>query len=567
MASKIRHCLEAIFSPTVFAWFFPILLILPNIGLDITEYSHFIVKATNILLPFGIYVLLIGLWRNIGRTALLLLPILILSGFQIVLLMLYGESIIAVDMFLNLVTTNVDEAAELLGNLAYAIATVCAVYLPTIIWATVLAIKKKHLNDKQRFILKRTGLWASGAGFVLLVACYFFAPHFKATREIFPINVMRNLVTAARRTMATEKYYNMSSGFKYDAVSTRNISQKEVIVLILGETSRTDNWQIFGYNRPTNPLLSKRTDLLKFPKTLTESNTTYKSVPMLLSFLTTENYGDSIYYTKSVISAFNEAGYRTAFFSNQGRNRSFIDYFAREAQKNIFLRDDNLSHSDFELIPEMKKFISESPSGKIFIVLHTYGSHFNYIDRYKDMKPVFTPDHCAAANSTARGELINAYDNTIVLTDKFINSTIDILDSLDVSASLVYVSDHGEDIFDDTRERFLHSSPVPTYYQLHVPMIMWMSEEFKNLEPALYANAKKHQNYDISSSGALFDTLLQLGGVHTRHSNRCRAITDDHFRNFNRLFLNDYNEGVNLSAAGFRKFDFDNMRRRSISFD
>ena len=55
------------------------------------------------------------------------------AAFQLVLLYLFGKGVIAVDMFLNLVTTNPGEAMELLDNLVPAVAGVFIVYLPLLI--------------------------------------------------------------------------------------------------------------------------------------------------------------------------------------------------------------------------------------------------------------------------------------------------------------------------------------------------------------------------------------------------------------------------------------------------
>ena len=73
--------------------------------------------------------------------------------------------------------------------------------------------------------------------------------------------------------------------------------------MVVGETSRALNWQLYGYERETNPLLSRQPGLIAFPKVLTESNTTHKSVPMLMSDATACNY-DSIYHQKGIITAF-----------------------------------------------------------------------------------------------------------------------------------------------------------------------------------------------------------------------------------------------------------------------
>lgn len=83
-----------------------IVLLLPNIVLSITEPMTLMARICNILLPAGVYMMLLSLLRNPARSVWMLFLLIFLSAFQLVLLYLYGHSIIAVDMFLNLVTTN-----------------------------------------------------------------------------------------------------------------------------------------------------------------------------------------------------------------------------------------------------------------------------------------------------------------------------------------------------------------------------------------------------------------------------------------------------------------------------
>lgn len=554
-----------IFSPDVLLWFYPLLLVVPNIVLDITEYTSVWAKATNILLPFGIYLLIMGIWQNVGRTALILFPILFYGAFQIVLLYLYGESIIAVDMFLNLVTTNVTEATELLGNLTVAILTVLAVYLPTLIWCIVAAARRRCADSKSLRHARISGISSITAGLACILVAYASDIRFSAINDIFPINVIHNTVIAIQRTKATNDYFRTSADFSYDANSTRTADEKEIYVLVIGETSRADNWQIFGYNRPTTPNLKKRRDLLIFRKTLSESNTTHKSVPLMLSWVSAENFGDSIYTSKSLISAFNEAGFATAYISNQGRNHSFIDFFAREAQKTIFLTDDGHKHHDKELLPQLRQFIDQSPNNKIMVVLHMYGSHFNYRDRYTSTFSFFKPDDSSDADAYNREKLINAYDNTILYTDYFLDNVINILESEKCLSAIMYTSDHGEDLYDDKRNRFLHASPVPTYWQIHVPLVIWMSPQLKEAHPPLYINAAKHEGMNVSSSRSIFDTMLQIGGITSRYSDHSKALTDSGYIETPRLYLNDHNEAISLEEAGLREFDYKLLNKNNIS--
>lgn len=561
----IIRILNRVFSPKVFLWVYPFLLIVPNIILDITEYSAPIVKITNILLPLGVYLFVMSLWKNVGRTSLFFIPVLVYTCVQLVLLHLYGESIIAVDMMLNLVTTNVSEASELLGNLALAILLVGIVYIPLLVWGVVLAIRKSNCSagflSRSHFI----GEIILCLGLLSLCVSYGTNKHFRATRDIFPINVATNTVIATQRTIDTRNYYQTSAGFSHHASTTRPAQEREVYVLVIGETSRADNWQLFGYDRPTNPLLAQRSDLLKYPKSLTESNITHKSVPLMLSWTSAHNFGDSIYESKSIIDAFNNVGYRTAFLSNQGRNHSFIDFFAREAQTTKFINDDGRHHYDIELLSELSNVINESSNSKIFIILHTYGSHYNYKERYRHSDAKFLPDDKTVPELANRPQMINAYDNTIVETDSLLNGVINILDSLDCASAMMYLSDHGEDILDDARERYLHASPVPTYYQLHVPLIMWMSPEFIGEHKDLYRNAALHQGDDVSSSRIVFHTLLSIAGIDSPYHHNEKSLVNKEYVPGNRLYLNDLNEGVTLEAAGLRDYDFEQLTLKGIS--
>lgn len=553
------------FAPQVFLWAFPFLLIVPNVILDITEYSSPFVKITNILLPLGIYLFVMGIWKNVGRTSLFFIPVLVYTCVQLVLLHLYGESIIAVDMLLNLVTTNVSEASELLGNLSVAIALVGIVYIPLLIWGLVLAVRQARCPRKSLLVARNVGEGIMGLGLIALCLSYGCVKHFHFTRDIYPFNVFTNTVIAAQRTIDTRNYYSTSAGFSHHAKSLRDAEESEVYVLIIGETSRADNWQIFGYERPTNPLLSQRTDLFTYPKTLTESNITHKSVPLMLSWTSSDNFGDSIFTSKGILNAFNEAGYRTAFLSNQGRNHSFIDFFAREAQSSKFLPDDGHRHYDIELVDYLKDAIEESPSHKNFIILHTYGSHYNYKERYGREDAFFLPDQKSRPELANRAEIINAYDNSIRRTDALLNSVISALDSLDCPAAMIYVSDHGEDILDDSRERYLHASPVPTYYQLHVPLVMWLSPEYSAEHKEKAGIAAQNQALDVASSRVIFHTLLDLAGVESPYWHPEKSIVSESYTPGTRHYLNDLNEGVTLDGAGLRDYDFIQLEAHEIS--
>lgn len=148
------------------------------------------------------------------------------------------------------------------------------------------------------------------------------------------------------------------------------------------------NWQLYGYDRETNPELSQVEDLVVFRDVLTQSNTTHKSVPLILSSVNTDEH-EELYRRKGLPALFNEAGFETWFISNQSRQGAMIDNLAHDAQHLIYIRSPRY---DMQLLDEVRKVLERSRSQKILLILHCYGSHFSYHQRYPREFAHFKPD-------------------------------------------------------------------------------------------------------------------------------------------------------------------------------
>lgn len=555
---------------TLLIFLVPLVLIIPNIWLTATEQNYSVLaRISNIILPLGFYGWIMTAGPRSGLRALWLLPIMILAAFQIVLLFLYGEAIIAIDMFLNVATTSVHEATELLSNLGTAITTVLLIYLPVLVLAVIVTTKSGVCS---RFIRMRAGFasWIlSLAGLVCFIIALFGQHVYNPTRQLFPVNVVSNMFFASERTMATAAYHTQVAPKHFNAYfkPEKPDSVGRLVVMIVGETSRAGNWQLGGYERPTTPHLASRDGLVYFRKTLTESNTTHKSVPLMLSAATAETFGDSIYSSHGVVEAFNEAGYTTAWFSNQPRNRSLIDFFSFEADSCLYLCDkDNEAHYDHELANILEQWLSSRRRGEnLFVVLHTYGSHFNYRDRVPAGFGPFAPVEAKEASEEYRQELLNAYDNTIAYTDSVLDRVLAVMENSGRPAAAVYAADHGEDIFDDARGRFLHASPHPTYYQIHVPMFVWLSPSYSRNHPGMAERLRSRSNMNVSSSEAVFHTLLNLGELSADVYNPDKALTGTEYTEPKRQYVDDYDESVSLYGCGLKDIDIAKLHELDIS--
>ncbi|WP_329904593.1 phosphoethanolamine transferase [Porphyromonas pogonae] len=535
---------------------FCLILILPNILLTFTEPYTVVSKIANLLLPLFVYMFLLTLKRKPGAMMWWLFIFVFFGAFQLVLLNLFGNSIIAVDMFLNVLSTSVGEASELLDNMLLAISSVLLIYVPCMTFAVYSTKYKEDLDKAFRSKMKRIAVGGFALSLLLIPLCKYSNKRYKGRNEVFPVNVLYNLYLSVDRVNKTAHYYETSKGFTYHAKSTHSPELDETYVLVIGETSRACSWGLYGYKRETNPLLMQiAPELVVFRDNLSQSNTTHKSVPIILSPADADHTSE-LHKVKSVITAYKEAGFYTSFLSNQAYNRAYIDFFAKEADNCFFIREQgNLKGKrtmDADLLPLLQETLGKHK--KNLIILHTYGSHFNYSDRYKREDAVFTPDKITSTSIRQLNQLRNGYDNSIRTTDKFLYSVINMLKTKNNVAGMLFIADHGEDIYDDERERFLHSSPTTSYYQIHVPYILWTSEGYRQAFPDK-VNAARRNAARASSSNTVFHTLLDLGGIDTKYKMDSLSLTSDSFKDINRCYLNDHNESIPMGEIGLKKED------------
>lgn len=558
-------------------------LTVPNVALCFTEHLSTWAALANTVLPFGVYMALMSICRKPGKMVWWLFPIIFFAAFQIVLLYLFGKGVIAVDMFLNLVTTNPGEAMELLDNLIPGVASVFILYLPLLILG-VVSIRSKKAPVLSNGFRKRCRQWAAGIAVVgcgCMAMAYLsdtqhdkgehdvtsddhHAPHYSVLDDLYPVNVFYNLYLAVKRNNASIHYKEASARFRFGAKPSHPEDSCEVYVMVIGETARAMNFSLYGYQRDTNPRLSKTPGLVAFSDVTTQSNTTHKSVPMLLSQASASDF-ERLFHEKGILQAFREAGFHTVFLSNQRPNHSFIDFLGEQADQWLFLKTGDANpagrelaeapgkdgnYYDADLLPLLDRILARKRK-KEFIVLHTYGSHFNYMDRYPRQMAHFQPDtHCEAKKEN-RPDLINAYDNTIRYTDLVLSGVIERLSRHGGMSAMLYTSDHGENIFDDSHKLFLHASPRASEYELRVPFLVWTSQSFRHQEPAVAQALSANSHKQAQSSRSAFHTMLHIGGVSTRFRQDHESLASPAYRPAPLLYLNDHNEAIPQAECGF----------------
>lgn len=545
-----------------------VLISLPNVLLFFTEQMPLLSKICNIVLPASVFWMLFTFAKKPGKMFWILFLFIFFDAFQVVLLYLFGKSVIAVDMFLNVVTSNSTEIEELLDNLIPALVIVFLLYGTAIFLAVRSCLSHETLSPA--FLTKQRKMSVAGVavGLALLLANLVFVKGFSILNDIYPVNVSYNLCLAVERQMDNSSYFETSRDFTFGAVTERPNTEREIFVLVVGETARADNFGIYGYERNTTPGLMSENNVIAYTDALTESNTTHKSVPMILSAVSAECI-DNIYSQKGIITAYKEAGFHTIFISNQRPNHAFIDFFGEEAADNEFIKEElppQVNVYDHEMLDKLSKKIEDSKADKIFVVLHMYGSHFNYKERYPLPDSYFKPDSLMSAKPRNREMLVNAYDNTIRYTDQFLKDLIEMLKSEGGVSAMVYTSDHGEDIYDDERRLFLHASPKPSYYQIHVPLIFWASDSFVERYPDMWGMLDNHKSEAVSTNKVIFHTILEMSGVETPLRTDSISLVNRSFKEARRWYLDDHNEAIAIDELGLSEYDIRMFKKKNMKF-
>ncbi|HEU4496784.1 MAG TPA: phosphoethanolamine--lipid A transferase EptA, partial [Flavobacterium sp.] len=269
-------------------------------------------------------------------------------------------------------------------------------------------------------------------------------------------------------------------------------SQKSVVVLVIGESARSQNFSLYGYKKNTNPLLSKTPGLFHFKASSCATYTT-AGVKCILEHADTgelyEILPNYLYRNNA------EVIWRT---TNWGEPPVHIkDY----QDRNALMPDCKGEGCNYDeiLLAGLKEQIQASKKDKILVVLHTSTSHGpTYSKKYPPQFETFKPVcNSVELGNCSRAELVNAYDNTIVYTDYILSSVIEDLKQLkEYKSAMIFVSDHGESLGE--KNLYMHGMPLSMApkEQYEIPFIVWMSG---NSQKQLKPNEMLSQNHVFHS--------------------------------------------------------------------
>jgi len=275
--------------------------------------------------------------------------------------------------------------------------------------------------------------------------------------------------------------------------------EKTVVVLVIGESARKANFQLYGYARDTNPLLSKRAGLKVYQATSCATYTTAGTK----AILEPQDSGDlyellpNYAYRTGV-----DVSWRT---SNWGEPPIHVPEYLTNEELGEQYPGENVYY-DAILQKGLRQRIESSQKDKVLIVLHTSTSHGpKYANKYPKEFEVYRP----VAQNVEEGEknvgrLVNAYDNTIRYTDYLLDSLITTLRSMsEWHSAMIFISDHGESLGEN--KMFMHGLPMKLApkVQYEIPFLVWVSDGFRDYKPEQDLPAVLEQHY-------IFHSVLNL---------------------------------------------------------
>ena len=424
-------------------------------------------------------------WRWTLKPAITVM--LLMAAFGAYFMLAYGIAIDA-SMLVNVMQTDVKEAGDLL-NWRMA-ATVAALTAPPLLWLYRRPVRRMHAFRH----MAHNGALLVGSIVVIVVCLLLVFQDFASTMRnhtklrylINPLNSVYALGNIATKPLRLDTSTIMPLGRDAQLGASYEGQQKPpLLVLVLGETGRSVNFGLNGYDRPTTPLLSARSDLASARNAWSCGTSTAASVPCMFSHLGRDGFEARKANYESLIDVLHHAGLAVLWVDNQAGCKGVCDRIGEV--RTTALQDPALCPDgeclDPIMLKDLDKRLAELPAEQrsrgTVVVMHQMGSHGPaYYKRSAKALKKFQPECTATAlQECTQDQVVNAYDNSILQADQFLDSVINWLaaQSQQAQTAMIYVADHGESLGENNI--YLHGLPyaIAPDVQKHVPWITWLS--------------------------------------------------------------------------------------------
>ena len=304
------------------------------------------------------------------------------------------------------------------------------------------------------------------------------------------------------------------------------------IVLVIGESYNKHHSQLYGYDKPTTPrqmALAEEGSLVPFTDVVSSWNLTsfvFKHMLSLAAVTDSTEWCDEPLFPE----VFRKAGYHVTFITNQFQSK------AKEAvydfSGGFFLNDPETSQRQFDVrntqtyrfddgvLKEYEK-VRKGEGEKVgnLVILHLMGSHVDYRARYpQNTFRHFTPQMYNRPELTDKQKrILSDYDNSLLYNDSIVYAIT--RSFMDKDAVVIYVPDHGEEIFDGKPYMYgrMHGANIDyrlARNEMEIPFWIWGSPQYIEHHPYGWLAIQNAKDRPLMID-ALPHLLLYLGGIST----------------------------------------------------
>ena len=469
---------------------------------------------------FVVNACVLAILSSVGGFHRLLKPVLIVlllvSSVTAYFIDTYGV-VINSDMITNMLETDAAEVGDLL-NLRLAGYIVLIGLLPAYLVSKVALVRE----PAGKAIVKRAGLilaCLAVAGTTIFVSGDFYASFVRThkivryyTNPTTPIYSLVKFVRTRFKAKASGELQVVGA----DAATPASDDHKELVVLVVGETARSDHFSLNGYGRETNPLLS-RENVVSFPNASSCATSTAASVPCMFGFLERREFDkERSAAVENVLDVLKRSGVVILWRDNNSSSKGVADRVEYQSFKSPKVNPVcDPECRDEGMLAGLDDWVDRHQGKDMLIVLHQMGSHGpayykRYPDRFERFKPTCKSNELDSC--TTEG-IVNAYDNTILYTDYFLSRVTDWLKTKSprFETAMLYFSDHGESLGESGV--YLHGMPyaLAPEAQTRVPAILWSPVENDDID---LATVRSSRGEPISHDN-LFHTLLGIFEIKT----------------------------------------------------
>ena len=406
--------------------------------------------------------------------------------------------------------TNLHEALEYITNLPLVLQLTLPLLLIIIIYALIKSILHQHLA----YSFRRSNRFFPVIAFA--TACTIIS---------YSIYILPTKAKTFRTIISTQQYFTSIKAYKNNRIeqlkslkATPNnaVQRPHTIILVIGESATRTYMKAFDESMPddTTPWLTQEksdANMILFNNAFACAHAT---VPALEHALTEANYYNNKEFneTLSIIDIAKKAGYKTYWFSNQGKIGPYDTPITLVAETADIALWSNEKQYDDSLLPYLNSINKDENN---FVVFHLYGSHIYYHHRYPQNYQKWT-------DPGEQGKIAD-YKNSLLFTDNVLKEIYNYgREKLNMDA-MIYLSDHG------STPGIVRNPDTVMPIVFHIPLFVYLSPSYQN-EHQLVAQTLKNNTQQYFTNDLLYNLVCGVLDVESNHYDESESLASPKYR-------------------------------------